>query len=197
MDCREAEHLFDRYLDKEITVGDHRVLGAHLQACQRCAAKWRDLRKAVDLMEDLPLLDPGPEFLSRVMMTLPRAKMRRTIRLTAWQAAAAAAVAVFLAGAAFWSGSRQMIAAVVENQGGRTVVVPRPGQPLVIPRGATVVGDLEIAGDLYLLGEVKGRISADGRIVARRPPGFWERLRHGLSNLWRALTGPGGEKAAP
>ncbi|MGE5550010.1 MAG: zf-HC2 domain-containing protein [Bacteroidota bacterium] len=189
MDCLQAEKLFDRYLDREITGDDFGALEEHLRACPRCADNWFATRKAVDLLSALPELHPGPEVLSRLMVTLPRAKHRRSFHLTPGQAAAAVAIAAIAVSIAFWSGSRQMIAAAVENRGGHVVVVPRAGQPLVIPPGATIAGNLEVAGDVYVRGRVEGRISAEGRVYVEKPEGFWAKVARECSRLYRALRG--------
>ena len=191
MDCREAEHLCDRYLDREITRPEFKDLRLHLQACSRCADNWTATRKAVDLLAALPEMEPGPRVLSRVMMTLPRGRMtRRSFRLTAWQAAAAVLLILAVTGGSFLTGSRQMIAAAVENRAGRAVVVPQPGRPLVIPSGVTIAGDLRVDGDVILQGQVRGQIQAGGRVrEVARPEGFWERFAEVVARGWRTLVG--------
>ena len=165
MDCHEAEHLCDRYLDREITLPEYRDFRHHLQACPRCADSWAATRKAVDLLAALPKVEPGPRVLSRIMMTLPQGRRRRrSVRLSAWQAAAAVLLILAVTGGSFLTGSRQMIAAAVENREGQTVVIPQPGRPLVIPPGVTIAGDLRVNGDVDLQGQVRGQIRASGRV---------------------------------
>jgi len=190
MDCREAEHLFDRYLDREIAISEFAALRQHLQACPRCAANWDVTRKAADLLSSLPELDPGPEVLSCVMMTLPRGRRPvRSFRLTAWQAVAAVIIAGAVAGGCFLTGSQQMIAAAVENRDGRVIVVPRPGRPLVIPPGATILGDLRVQGDVYVNGRVQGKIAASGSVRPSRPRGFWAGILGGFVRFCRSIAG--------
>ncbi len=167
MDCRRAERLFDLYLDREITVADFGDLRHHLSACRRCAENWVATRKMVDLLAALPEEPPGPEVVSRVMMTLPGAKRRTYFRLAAWQAAASVAAFLVMLGGAYLSGSQRMIAAAVENRGGQTVVIPHAGRPLVIPPGAVVMGDLRVDGDVYVQGQVEGKIAARSVTPAR------------------------------
>lgn len=190
VECLQAERLFDAYLDREITAGDSAALHRHLATCPRCNDAWLATRKMSDLMAALPSESPGPELFSRIMMRLPAAKARRRpLRLSVWQAAAAAAVACLLAGAAFVTGSRQMIAAAVENRQGKAVVVPRPGRPLVIPPGATVLGDLRVAGDAWIQGKVSGGVWVEGRLRGNAPEGFLARCRRAVAEFWRRLSG--------
>lgn len=191
MDCHEAEHLCDRYLDREITLPEYREFRQHLQACPRCADNWAATRKAVDLLAALPEMEPGPRVLSRIMMTLPPGRRTgRSFRLTAWQAAAAVLLILAVTGGSFLTGSRQMIAAAVDDRAGQAVVVPRPGRPLVIPLGVTIAGDLRVDGDVILQGQVRGEIKANGRVrEVARPKGLWGRIVEGVARGWQALVG--------
>jgi anti-sigma factor RsiW len=178
MECREAERLFDLYLDREIGVGDSRALHRHLADCRRCNDNWMATRKAVDLLAGLPRQRPDPEIHARIIMSLPGggAGRRPLFRSFNWQTAAVFALVFTVAGTAFLSGERQMAASAVQSRDGHTVVVPRPGRPLIIPPGATVTGDLRVDGDVYLQGGVNGKITVTGRVV-KKERGWWDRIR--------------------
>ena len=82
LECRQAERLFDLYLDKEIAVRDFHALSRHLAACPRCSDNWLATRKTADLLSALPNQPMEPQSFSRVMMSLPRMKKRvRIFRL--------------------------------------------------------------------------------------------------------------------
>ena len=190
MNCREAEHLFDRYLDKDISVADFSRLREHLEICPRCVENWLSLRKAADLLAALPEEDPAPEVFSRIVIMLPKsAKRGRAIPAWIWQTAAAVLIACAIAGISYTSGTRQLSAAVTQSQDGRIIVQPRPGQPLIIPPGATVTGDLRVEGDVYLYGQVHGRTSASGKIRIGPKRGCWERFKEKLRTVWQSLAG--------
>lgn len=186
MDCRETELLCHRYLDREITTEEFRALKDHLRACPRCLLLWNSLRETADLLAVLADEPPDPKLFSRIMMRLPtRGRWRIKPRILRFAAAAAFVVAVGWIG--FFTGTRQMMAAAVESRGGRVTVVPRPGRTLIIPEGATVIGDLYVEGDVFLAGEVEGRIHVAGR--TRPAPGLWHRLAGAMGRLWRRLWG--------
>lgn len=191
MDCREAELLSDRYLDREITLPEYKEFRHHLQVCPQCADNWAAARKAADLLAALPEMEPGPRVLSRIMMTLPPGRRTgRSFRLTAWQAAAAVLLILAVTGGSFLTGSRQMITAAVDDRAGQAVVVPRPGRPLVIPPGVTITGDLLVDGDVILQGQVRGEIKANGRVrEVTRPKGLWGRIVESVAQGWRDLVG--------
>jgi hypothetical protein len=177
MDCREAERLFDLYLDHEIATADYAALRQHLLDCQRCADNWLAQRKATDLLAVLPEVAPGAELFSRIMMSLPPAhrQPKRLFTFSARQIAAAVVIALALTGVAFVGGSQGMVAATVQQRAGQTIVVPKPGKPLVIPQGSTINGNLEVNGDLYLRGKVRGRIIVEGQVKVE-PAGLWARI---------------------
>ena len=190
MNCHDSERLFDLYLDREITVQEGRDLGEHLRICPRCAENWLAARKAADLLSALPDEDPGPDIVSRVTMLLPRARRwTRPLRLPAWQAAAAVLIGLVMVGAAFVSGTRQMTAAAVENRRGHTVVVPQPGRPLIIPPGATILGDLRIDGDACIQGRVEGKVTIAGRLRSDLAGGFGGRVRQAVDRILSTLGG--------
>lgn len=185
MNCGQAELLSQRYLDREITIDEYRRFQAHLRSCPRCLDDWLAMVKAVDLISALPQSDcPSRTMHAEIMMKLP--PERRLSRFS-WQAAAAILVIAAVAGAGFLTGSRQLTAAVVEIRNGRTVVVPKPGRPLVIPPGAVIQGNLYVKGDVHLHGGTTGRIDATGRTVRDLPIEPWHRLAEALSNIWRGL----------
>lgn len=192
MNCREAERLCHNYLDREITVAESTELWRHLRDCARCGENWLALRRAVDLLAALPDEHPGPSLLSHVMMRLPRPRSRFYLKLNAWQTAAAVLFVAAVTSLGFFI-SPQLAATAVENGEGRAIVVPRPGRTFVIPAGAIVDGDLIVQGDVYLHGQVRGKIRATGRITGDETPpeggGIWARLVEALTQVWEALTG--------
>ena len=186
MDCRETELLCHRYLDKEITTEEFRALKDHLRVCPRCLLVWNSLRETVDLLAVLADEPPDPELFSRIMMRLPtRGRWRIKPRILRFAAVAAFTLAVGWAG--FFTGTRQMLTAAVESRGGRMTVVPQPGRALIIPEGATVLGDLYVEGDVFLSGKVEGSIHVTGR--SRPEPNLWHRLAGAVSRFWRMLWG--------
>lgn len=185
VDCGEAEQLFDRYLDREVTLEDYALLRRHLGECPRCADNWLATLKTADLLAASAMESPGPELLSRVMMSLPKPKPTRGIHPAIWRAAAAVLILAFLTGAAYLTGYHRMSAAFVENRDGQIVVVPKPGTRFVIPPGAVVMGDLKVEGDAYIEGKIAGHITIKGKIkTVNEPRGFWEQVKRRLERLF-------------
>ncbi len=103
MTCAEARDRIEPWLSGEMDAGERSALEAHLHACAFCATVAARARRALDLLTDNEVPDPGPlywaSFGRRLAVRIEaRARRFRRLRLAA---AIAAAVAV-VAGLALW-----------------------------------------------------------------------------------------------
>jgi hypothetical protein len=58
MKCAAVRRRLSAHLDRELPAAEGRAVGVHLQTCGECAERWRTLRASVDLLADLPRLEP-------------------------------------------------------------------------------------------------------------------------------------------
>jgi hypothetical protein len=95
--CPDLELLQD-YLDGELVPGQARSIEAHLAGCASCAREVASFRLVFERLENLPLYDPSPALVDRVLAEAMPAHPARWVRFAGW--AYAASLAASLAGLA-------------------------------------------------------------------------------------------------
>jgi anti-sigma factor RsiW len=96
MNCHEAAHLLDAYVDHELDASQSAVVGEHIAQCAACGERLARLESLGRLVRSLPNY-PAPSRL-RATVAAPRHRVRVSATLLAW--AAAIIVAVSLGGRA-------------------------------------------------------------------------------------------------
>ncbi len=67
MKCAQARGLFGACWDDEITQAEREALEAHFAACPGCRAEYDEYSRALELVGDLPRVEPSPNLVERVM----------------------------------------------------------------------------------------------------------------------------------
>ncbi len=73
MNCARARGLFGACWDDEITQAEREALEAHFAACRGCRAEYDEYSRALELVGDLPRVEPSPNLVERVMARARRA----------------------------------------------------------------------------------------------------------------------------
>ncbi len=64
--CRSAQRQLSAYMDGDLGAGSARLVAAHLETCRACAARWRALRAAVEMLAEAPRLECREPIAARV-----------------------------------------------------------------------------------------------------------------------------------
>ncbi|MBN1663051.1 MAG: DUF2275 domain-containing protein [Deltaproteobacteria bacterium] len=67
MTCNEIRILLPAYLESALPEEEMGQIGDHLKDCALCSKEFGNLKKAADLVRDLPELEPPPFFEQRIM----------------------------------------------------------------------------------------------------------------------------------
>ena len=62
MNCLKAEEQFSAYLEDELDYQAVRAFEAHLSACESCRREFTLFRESLDLLHQLPQIEPSTEF---------------------------------------------------------------------------------------------------------------------------------------
>jgi hypothetical protein len=81
--CPDLELLQD-YLDDELVPDQARSLEAHLAECTSCAREVANFRLVFERLENLPLFDPSPALVDRVLAEAMPAHPARWVRIAGW-----------------------------------------------------------------------------------------------------------------
>jgi hypothetical protein len=66
MNCGRVRRRFSDHRDRRLAGADEREVSAHLEGCGACEASWRAFNDDLDLLAELPPLEPGGEVAARV-----------------------------------------------------------------------------------------------------------------------------------
>jgi hypothetical protein len=81
--CPDLELLQD-YLDGELVPEQARALEAHLAGCASCAREVANFRLVFDRLENLPLFEPSPALVDRVLAEAMPAHPARWVKVAGW-----------------------------------------------------------------------------------------------------------------
>ncbi|HLA79833.1 MAG TPA: zf-HC2 domain-containing protein [Vicinamibacteria bacterium] len=70
MKCEAALRRLSAYRDRDLSGGEMRAVTAHLESCLSCAADWRSLNQAIEILAEAPRLAPAESIASRVLTRL-------------------------------------------------------------------------------------------------------------------------------
>lgn len=91
--CPEFELLQD-YLDGEVVPEQARAIEAHLAACADCARELASYRLVFERLDQLPLWDPSPQLVERVLAEAMPAHPARWVKVAGWAYAASLVASV-------------------------------------------------------------------------------------------------------
>lgn len=70
MQCREIKELLSPYLDGMLSPSEGEVVSSHLAVCPDCQAHWHVLYDVVELIKNLPGINPPSGFSAGVINKL-------------------------------------------------------------------------------------------------------------------------------
>ncbi len=146
------------YLDDEISEEHEKVLREHLQSCSECQEYFRELNKAIALVQSTSHIQAPDDFTSKVMAGLPKEKKKTEIQRWFRSHPLLTAASLFLAlmtGSIFstWNEEHQFSVSkqpnlIVEND------------TVIVPEGEVVKGDVVVRnGKVKIEGEVQGDVT--------------------------------------
>lgn len=155
------EHVIEymhEYLDDEIPEDHEKILREHLQSCSDCQEYFRELNKAIALVQSTSHIQAPSDFTSKVMAGLPKEKKKTEIQRWFRGHPILTAASLFIAlmtGSIFatWNEEQQFSVSkqpnlVVEND------------TVIVPEGEVVKGDVVVRnGKVKIEGEVQGNVT--------------------------------------
>lgn len=105
MNCRDLREQFSAYLDGELPREEAQAISRHVEGCVECARELDDLRRTIEALADLPVIQAPEGLKTKILAQLEvesgggQGRKVSHLRLL-WPAAAAIVVAVLLA----WQG---------------------------------------------------------------------------------------------
>lgn len=166
MKCPEQviEHMHD-YLDGEITEQNEKILREHLQSCTECQEYYREMNKAIALVQSTSHIQTPADFTSKVMANLPKEKKKTEIQRWFRSHPLLTAASLFLA---------LMTGSILStwNEGYQFSVSKQPNllvqnDTVIVPKGEVVKGDVVVKnGKVKIEGEVQGNVTViNGEIL--------------------------------
>lgn len=155
------EQVFDymhEYLDDEITEEHEKILREHLQSCSDCQGYFRELNKAIALVQSTSHIQAPDDFTSKVMAGLPKEKKKTEVQRWFRSHPLLTAASLFLA---------LMTASILStwNEDHQFSVSKQPNlivenDTVIVPEGEVVKGDVVVRnGKVKVEGEVQGNLT--------------------------------------
>ncbi|MFD2706310.1 zf-HC2 domain-containing protein [Salibacterium lacus] len=163
MSCENRyEILLDKYLDAGINQEERSELFEHMETCEDCAARCRELKKAVMLVQSSSHISAPDGFTESVMNSLPNQKKRVTWKKWSRQHPffVAASLFIVLMVSSLFSVWNEQAGGDISVQGSRNVMIDEDAGTVTIPEGETVEGDLMVRNaKVEVEGEITGSLT--------------------------------------
>ncbi|MGY4691726.1 zf-HC2 domain-containing protein [Salibacterium sp. K-3] len=163
MACEKRwETLLNKYLDGETNKEERVELFEHLETCEHCAVRCRELKKAVMLVQSSSHIEAPAGFTEGVMKNLPDQKRRVTWKKWSRQHpfVVAASLFIILMASSLFSVWNEQAGEDIAVQGSQKVTIDEEAGTVTIPEGETVEGDLMVRNaKVEVEGEITGNLT--------------------------------------
>ncbi|SDJ09424.1 anti-sigma factor family protein [Alteribacillus bidgolensis] len=161
---KEYETQLHKYLDGEMIDSERTEFHNHLDACEECAAHYKELKKAVMLVQSSSHIEAPEGFTEAVMERLPVKKKRKNWKKWMRQhpILVAASLFVFLMTSSVLSVWVDQSGEELTVIGSQDVEIDRDNGMVVVPEGEIVEGDLFVKNGRV---EVEGEITGDLTVI--------------------------------
>ncbi|MFB4165595.1 zf-HC2 domain-containing protein [Alteribacillus sp. JSM 102045] len=159
---KKYEIQLHKYLDGEMIDSERTEFYRHLEACEECSAHYKELKKAVMLVQSSSHIEAPAGFTEAVRNNLPREKKRKHWKnwMKQHPVLVAASLFVFLMASSLLSVWNEQSGEGVSVVGGQGVEIDRENDTVIVPEGETVDGDLLVKnGSVEVKGEITGNLT--------------------------------------
>lgn len=148
------------YLDGDISATEEKELRNHLNTCEACQKHMSELEHVVHTLESLPAVAVPMGFSERVMLRLPKPKVKSNVQRWLRRHPMLVAVAIFaiLMSGPLLSGYNSSSEFSVTDYPG---LIVKDGS-VVVPENETIKGDIIVKNGTL---EVKGKVDGDITVV--------------------------------
>ncbi|HEX2953682.1 MAG TPA: polymer-forming cytoskeletal protein [Bacillota bacterium] len=188
MECHEYERLFEKYFNRDITILEYKAIRSHLGRCQQCRELFLDHLFTTDLLDNMPMNEPAHPLLEQVLQKLPEKRGG-----TDWRRWSMGVAACILLAATLTVVEQNMDR---ENHGIKAALVAssinqmKPGQHrIIIPNNTVIKGNLQVQGDVVVLGKVDGRLQANRVVLVRSDSDFFQVIGEKFKKLFEGKSG--------
>ncbi|WP_223070416.1 zf-HC2 domain-containing protein [Paenibacillus caui] len=196
MDCKQAASLMHEYLDHDLPEDQALGLKSHLDICEACRMKLKELEQT-DMLLFAAVKSSIPsapdDVLERIMSKLPKQRkqqawLRWVRRHPALTAAAMFLLVMIFSSLSLWQADDQLIV-----KGADLDQVRIEGHTVIVPEGTAIAGDLTIEnGNTEVYGEVKGNLTViDGSLYqasTAKIAGDAKTIDQALDWIWYRIT---------
>lgn len=74
MVCKKIVELLPRFIENDFTQEEYSEILEHLNSCERCKKEYESMKKLIDRIENIPLLNVPPSFKEAVMKIIKKEK---------------------------------------------------------------------------------------------------------------------------
>ena len=74
MICKKIVELLPRFIENDFSKNEYEEIAKHLEGCERCKKEYEAMKKLIDRLESMPLLNVPKSFKESVMRNLDKIK---------------------------------------------------------------------------------------------------------------------------
>ncbi|RSL29253.1 anti-sigma factor [Salibacterium salarium] len=163
MACEQKyEALLNRYLDGETNEQERDDLFLHMETCENCTNHYKELNKALLLVQSSSHIKAPAGFTDNVMNQLPAKKKRTSWKKWSKQhpVLVAASLFVILMTSSLFSVWNEQAGEEISVSGSQKVEVDQDKGTVVVPEEEVIEGDLTVRnGKVEVEGEITGNLT--------------------------------------
>lgn len=77
MICKKIVELLPRFIENDFSKEEYAEIARHLEECERCKKEYEAMKKLIDRLETMPLLNVPKSFKESVMKSLKEMKDKK------------------------------------------------------------------------------------------------------------------------
>ncbi len=77
MICKKIVELLPRFIENDFSANEYEEIARHLEECERCRKEYEAMKKLIDCLENIPLLNVPDSFKESVMKNLEKIKDKK------------------------------------------------------------------------------------------------------------------------
>ncbi|RSL29296.1 anti-sigma factor [Salibacterium salarium] len=159
---KKYETLLHKYLDGEIDKEERMDLFLHMETCENCARHYKEMKKALMLVQSSSHIEAPVGFTEDVVNRLPEKKKRTSWKKWSKQHPflVAASLFVILMTSSLVSVWNEQAGEDISVNGSQKVEINQESGTVIVPEGETIEGDLTVRnGTVEVEGEITGNLT--------------------------------------
>ncbi|MCX7830843.1 MAG: zf-HC2 domain-containing protein [Acidobacteria bacterium] len=77
MICKKIVELLPKFIENDFSKEEYKEISTHLEGCERCRKEYEAMKKLIDCLETMPLINVPKSFKESVMKNIDKIKEKK------------------------------------------------------------------------------------------------------------------------